>query len=352
MKIKDPFRLGLLAGLGVLTALVIGGAVGQLSTILTYVGASLFIALGLDPVVSWLEQRRVPRSLAIVIVLLVALGAFAGIVFAIVPVLVQQITVLVTNMVEYLQSVTTQQFVDNLQALVPEDFFDVQASFDQLLTFLTDPQNVATIGGGVLAVGVAVGNGVFGTIVVIILTIYFTSSLGSVKRSLYRFVPLSKRARFVDISEQVTESVGRWVAGQFTLAAVNGVLSFVFLTVIGAELPVVFAFVAFLGSLVPLVGTISGSAVIVLAQVALLPSSPATWITAAIWYLVYMQVEAYVLSPRIMNRAVEVPGVLVVIAALVGGTLLGVLGALVAIPVAASVLIVLREVVVPRQNTL
>lgn len=352
MKIKDPFRLGLLAGLGVLTALVIGGAVGQLSTILTYVGASLFIALGLDPVVSWLEQRRVPRSLAIVIVLLVALGAFAGIVFAIVPVLVQQITVLVTNMVEYLQSVTTQQFVDNLQALVPEEFFDVQASFDQLLTFLTDPQNVATIGGGVLAVGVAVGNGVFGTIVVIILTIYFTSSLGSVKRSLYRFVPLSKRARFVDISEQVTESVGRWVAGQFTLAAVNGVLSFVFLTVIGAELPVVFAFVAFLGSLVPLVGTISGSAVIVLAQVALLPSSPATWITAAIWYLVYMQVEAYVLSPRIMNRAVEVPGVLVVIAALVGGTLLGVLGALVAIPVAASVLIVLREVVVPRQNTL
>jgi len=352
VKIKDPFRLGLLAGLGVLTALVIGGAVGQLSTILTYVGASLFIALGLDPVVSWLEQRRVPRSLAIVIVLLVALGAFAGIVFAIVPVLVQQITVLVTNMVEYLQSVTTQQFVDNLQALVPEEFFDVQASFDQLLTFLTDPQNVATIGGGVLAVGVAVGNGVFGTIVVIILTIYFTSSLGSVKRSLYRFVPLSKRARFVDISEQVTESVGRWVAGQFTLAAVNGVLSFVFLTVIGAELPVVFAFVAFLGSLVPLVGTISGSAVIVLAQVALLPSSPATWITAAIWYLVYMQVEAYVLSPRIMNRAVEVPGVLVVIAALVGGTLLGVLGALVAIPVAASVLIVLREVVVPRQNTL
>jgi len=351
VKIKDPFRLGLLAGLGVLTALLIGGAVGQLSTILTYVGASLFIALGLDPVVSWLEKRRVPRALAIVIVLLVAMGAFVGIVFAIVPVLVQQITVLVTSLVEYLQSVTTQQFVDNLQALVPEEFFDVQATFDQLLTFLTDPQNVATIGGGVLAVGVAVGNGVFGTIVVIILTIYFTSSLGSVKRSLYRFVPLSRRARFVDISEQITESVGRWVAGQFTLATVNGVLSFVFLTIIGAELPVVFAFVAFLGSLVPLVGTISGSAVIVLAQVALLPGSPATWITAAIWYLVYMQVEAYVLSPRIMARAVEVPGVLVVIAALVGGTLLGVLGALVAIPVAASVLIVLREVVVPRQNT-
>ena len=352
MKIHHPYRLGLLAGLGVLTALVIGGAIGQLSTILTYVGAALFIALGLDPVVSWLEKRRVPRVLAVVVVLLVALGAFVGVVFAIVPVIVQQATVLVTALADYLQSVTTQQFVDNIQALVPVDVFDVQEAFDQIVSFLTDPQNVVTIGGGVLAVGVAIGNGLFGTLVVMILTIYFTSSLGSVKRSLYRFVPLSRRARFVEIAEEITTSVGRWVAGQFTLAAVNGVVSFVFLSIVGAPLPAVFAFVAFLGSLVPLVGTITASAVIVLAQVALLPGSPATWITTAIWYLVYMQVEAYLLSPRIMARAVEVPGVLVVIAALIGGTLLGVLGALVAIPVAASVLIVVREVVVPRQNRL
>ncbi|GAA0959240.1 AI-2E family transporter [Frigoribacterium faeni] len=352
MKIHNPFRLGLLAGLGVLVALVIGGAVSELSTIITYVGAAIFISLGLDPVVTWLERRRVPRSLAIVIVMTAVLGAVVGVVFAIVPVIVSQATALITNLVTYLQSVTTQQFVDNLQELVPQNVFDVQQGLDSVVSFLSDPDNVVTIGGGVLAVGVAIGNGLFATVIVLILTLYFTSSITVFKRGLYQLVPASKRLRFVGIAEQISESVGRYVIGQFTLAAINGILSFVFLSIIGAEQPAVFAFIAFLGSIIPLVGTISGSAVIVLAQVALLPQSPATWITAAIWYLLYMQVEAYLLSPRIMRRAVKVPGVIVVIAALVGGTLLGVLGALIAIPVAASVLLIIREVVVPRQNEL
>lgn len=350
MKIHNPFRLGLLAGLGVLVALVIGGAVSELTTILTYVGAALFISLGLDPVVSWLENRKVPRWLAILIVLVAVLGAFVGVIFAIVPLLVSQTASLINSLTTYLQSVTTQQFVDNLQSLVPQNVFDVQQGLNAIVDFLTNPDNVVTIGGGVLAVGVAVGNGVFGTIIVLILTLYFTSSINSVKRALYQVVPASNREKFADLTEQISQSVGRYVIGQFTLAALNGILSFIFLSIIGAPLPAVFAFVAFLGSIIPLVGTISGSAIIVLAQLALAPTSPSTWITTAIYYIVYMQVEAYLLSPRIMRRAVRVPGVIVVIAALVGGTLLGVLGALIAIPVAASILLIIKQVVVPRQN--
>ena len=75
-------------------------------------------------------------------------------------------------------------------------------------------------------------------------------------------------------------------------------------------------------------------------------------IAVGIYYLVYMQVEAYVLNPRIMAQAVKVPGAIVVIAALAGGTLLGILGALIAIPVAASILLIINQVVVPRQNEL
>jgi predicted PurR-regulated permease PerM len=102
--------------------------------------------------------------------------------------------------------------------------------------------------------------------------------------------------------------------------------------------------------MIPMVGTISASVIIVLAQLILLePGSPVWWI-AGIYYLVYMQVEAYVLTPRVMSRAVSVPGAVVVIAALTGGTLLGLLGALVAIPVAASLMIIMQEVVIPRQN--
>jgi len=167
------------------------------------------------------------------------------------------------------------------------------------------------------------------------------------KRYAARFVPASHRGQFRSVAEEVTGSVGRYVIGQVSLASINGVLSLVFLSIIGAPAPILLAFIAFLGSLVPLVGTLTGAVIITIFAFA---ASPATGVAAAIYYLIYMQVEAYVLSPRIMNRAVAVPGALVVIAAVAGGTLGGVLGALVAIPVAASLIIIVEKVVFPRQD--
>ena len=204
-----------------------------------------------------------------------------------------------------------------------------------------------------LSVGVNLVGGVGSTVIVVILTLYFTASMREFKGALYRMVPMTRRARFASIAEQIFASVGRYVIGQVSLALVNGVLSFIFLSLVGAKLPAVFAFIAFLGSLIPLVGTISGAVLIVLGQLVLAPAWPSaglpTWLWVGIYYLVYMQLEAYVLSPHIMNRAVKVPGVIVVIAALVGGTLLGILGALIAIPVAAAILLIIDQVVIPRQ---
>ena len=121
-------------------------------------------------------------------------------------------------------------------------------------------------------------------------------------------------------------------------------------SIIDAPFPAVLAVVALLFSLIPLVGTLTGSTIIVLT--CLIPGlgSPTIALIAAIYYLIYMQLEAYVISPRIMSRAVAIPGAVVVVAALAGGSLLGLLGALIAIPAAASVLIIYRQVVIPRQN--
>ena len=142
------------------------------------------------------------------------------------------------------------------------------------------------------------------------------------------------------------------------LGLANGLLTLIFMNLLGWILgdPIdywaLFAFLAFLFSLVPLVGTISG-AVLITASTALFEADnwPAVLIVG-IYYLVYMQVEAYVISPTIMKRAVKVPGVVVVVAALAGGTLLGILGALIAIPVAAAILLIIKQVIVPRQNEL
>ena len=349
MKIQNAFRFGLLGGLGVLVAIGIGTAVGTLATIITYIGAALFLALGLDPAVSFLERHGFPRWAATLVVILGVLGVFAGLVFAVVPVIVEQTQNLIEGLAPLIQSIQDQRWVADLQRNVPS-FIDVQGLLTGGLDFLQDPNNLTQIGGGVLQVGIGIASGVFGILIVLILTLYFVGSLGSMKRGLYQLVPASKREGFTDIAEQISTSVGRYVVGQATIAFCNGTVSFVYLMIIGAEYPALFAFIAFLFALVPLVGTITGSIVITLS--CLLFDGVPTAIAAGIFYLVYMQVEAYVLNPNIMNRAVKVPGVVVVIAALAGGTLLGVLGALIAIPVAAAMLLIINQVLVPRLNEL
>lgn len=359
MKIQNAFTLGLVATLGVGVGLLILGAVASLATILTYIGVALFIALGLDPIITWLERKRWPRWLALVTVLIVVLGIVTGLVFAVVPIIVEQTSQLITTVPDVVNRVLDERWRESLTQQLG-GFVDINEVYNAVVSYFQDTSNITALAGGALQVGIGIASGAFGVVIVLILTLYFTASLNSMKRAAYRLVPASRRERFADLAEQITHSVGRFVVGQISLGLINGILSFIFLSIIGAPFPAVLAFLAGMLSVIPLVGTISGSVIIVL--VCLIPglstgnglipglSTPILALVAGIYYIVYMQVEAYVLSPRIMNRAVSVPGALVVIAALAGGTLLGVLGALVAIPIAASILLIIKQVVVPIQN--
>nr|WP_166404644.1 AI-2E family transporter [Labedella endophytica] len=339
----NAFKMGLLGGLGVLLAVVIGGIVTQLSTVLVYVGLALFLALGLDPLVSLIE-RKLPRPAAIAIVVLGAILAVAGILFAIIPVLVKQTTNLIDELPGYVDDILASTWYNNLEDMFGDGFQDAVSS---ALTFVQDPGNLLSIGGGIVAVGAGVASGITAVTIVTILTLYFLGSLRAMKRALYRFIPAYRRESFADVTDQVTSAVGRYVMGQVSLALVNGVLSFIYLSIIGAPLPALLALLAFIGSLIPLVGTLSASIII---TALCFFNSPETALAAGIYYLIYMQIEAYVLSPRIMSKAVSVPGAIVVIAAVGGGALGGVLGALVAIPIAASALIIIQKVVFPSQD--
>lgn len=340
---RPPFQVGLVGGLGLLVALLIGSMVTQLSTVLVYIGLALFLALGLDPLVSWLE-KKLPRGAAIATVVVGAVLVFAGIILAIVPVLVKQIASLVEDVPGMISDIQHSEFYADIIGRYGDGIKD---ALNGAFQFLQDPSNLAQIGGGVFAVGAGVAGGVTGVIVVFILTLYFLSSLRRMKAVSARFVPAYRRPGFSEIVEDVSGAVGRYVIGQLSLALINGVLSFIMLSIIGAPLPALLALIAFFGSMIPLVGTISASIIITLACFL---TSPVTALIAGIYYLVYMQIEAYVLSPRIMSKAVSVPGAIVVIAAVAGGALGGILGALVAIPVAASVMIIIQKLVFPTQD--
>lgn len=353
MKIHNPFRVALVATLGVGVGLVLIGAVQNLTTVLLLVGTALFLALGLEPIVGWLEKRKLPRWGAVLITILTVLAAFAGIFFTVIPIIVGQVAQLIGQIQSLIEEGGLDDIVDVVQNWVKANFPGVdidsiwKAAEDWLATL--DLGSIGgSIGTGLLAVGGNIAVGLGGAFIVLILTIYFTASIPSLKAAVYQLVPASKRPRFIDLAEQITASVGFYVIGQITLGVINGILSAIFLSIIGAPFPAVLAVIAFFFSLIPLVGTLTGSTIIVLT--CLLTGSPTTALIALVWYLVYMQIEAYVLAPRIMNRAVAIPGAVVVIAALSGAALGQLLGALVAIPVAASILIIYRQVVIPRQN--
>lgn len=339
----SPFRFGLIGALGVLVALLIGSIVGQLATVLVYIGIALFLALGLDPIVALLE-RRLPRPAAVTVVVVAVLLVFAGIVLAIVPVLITQITNLVENGPQMVEDITNSDWFRQLSAQFGASFEDAAAG---VLSFIQDPGNLGQISGGIVAVGAGIAGGATGVTIVLILTLYFMASLRGIKRVAARFVPAYQRPRFSELLEDVSGAVGRYVMGQTSLALINGILSLILLSIIGAPMPALLALIAFIGSLIPLVGTLAAS---IINSLLCLFVSPITALIAFGYYLVYMQIEAYVISPRIMSKAVAVPGAIVVIAAVGGGALGGILGALVAIPVAASIIIIVQKVLFPVQD--
>jgi predicted PurR-regulated permease PerM len=339
----NPFMFGLLGALGVLVALVIGGIVDQLATVLVYIGVAVFLALGLDPIVRFIE-KKLPRAAAVAIVVAAVVLAFAGIILAIVPLLVEQITNLINDGPQMIEDFMESAWFKDVSGQFGSTIED---AVQGVLGFFQDPDNFLDIGGGVFAVGAGIAGGFTGITIVLILTLYFMASLRGMKRTAARFVPAYQRDTFSELLEDVSGAVGRYVIGQASLALINGVLSLIFLSIIGAPVPALLALIAFIGSMIPLVGTLTAS---IINSLICLFVSPVTALIAIGYYLVYMQIEAYVLSPRIMSKAVAVPGALVVIAAVAGGALGGILGALVAIPIAASIIIIVQKVVFPAQD--
>ncbi|MEY2915259.1 MAG: hypothetical protein RL454_188 [Actinomycetota bacterium] len=344
IKVSNAFQVGLLGGLGVLLALLIGSMLISLASVLTYLFAAIFIALGLDPIVSWLEGRKVSRPMAITIVALVIISVFTLVGMAFVPSLITQTAHFVESTPKIIQGLVTIPAIEDLDNRFGGVITD---TLNNAGTFIADSGNWPTMLGGVVKVGLSIVNGITGGIIILILSIYFMASLKSFKQFIYKLVPASRRPNVESIGEQVSSAVGRYVIGQVTIAALNAILGFVFMLIAGIPYAGVLATMSFLLALIPLVGSLTATAIIALVA---LGQSPALALIAVIYYLVYMQIEAYVISPRVMKRAVEVPGAVVVVAALAGGTLLGVLGALVAIPVAAAVILILRQIVMPNQE--
>lgn len=342
---EHPLGYAIIVTIGVGIGLAVLSAIASLATVLVYIGLALFLALAIEPVLQVVTRRGAPRWAATSVFGLVFVGGIVGFIFALIPSLVEQITALSTHIVSFFTELPNQEWFVWLSNTLGNSLSQ-SALISQISGFFSDPNQLFSVAGGILKVGTGIMDGVTGVIVVSILTIYFTLSLPSVKAKGYLLVPASRRNRIEELTEEILQSVGRYVGGQVLLAVINSAFTFTLVSILGSPAPAFLALIAFIGALIPVVGTVIGSTIVVLVM---LTTSPGAALISAIVLLVYMQVEAYILSPRVMARAVAVPGALVIISAIAGATLGGILGALVAVPVTAAVLIIVDKVVIPHQ---
>lgn len=343
-KPATPLVSGFLVAIGIILAAALAFAVASIATVLISVIIAVFLALGLDPAVRALERRKVKRTWGITIVAVAFLGVVAAIVLLVVPATVQQVITFVHNAPQAVADLIASEWFVSLDESLE---IDLAATVTDAFASLSSVSSFLAIGGGLLRAGAGIIAGISATVIVVVLTIYFLASLQTAKEAFYRLTPAYRRTLTERLTEQITGSVGSAVAGALALSSVNAAVVFVLMFFIGSPVPVLMAITAWFVTLVPMIGSL---VFLVIGTIAALFVSPTAAIIFAIGYFAYIQIEAYYVTPKILGKAVAVPGVLVLLSAMIGATLFGFLGALVAIPTTASVLIILREVVFPRQD--
>jgi predicted PurR-regulated permease PerM len=197
----------------------------------------------------------------------------------------------------------------------------------------------------VLGVGTAIVGATAAVLTVGVLTVYFTANLPAVKRTLWRSVPASRRPRVTELGERIFDQVGGYLLGNVITSVIAGVGTWIYLLIVGVPYPLALGIMVAVLDLIPVIGSTVGG--IVVSLVALSVSVPIAIVTL-VYYVVYRLLEDYLLNPKIMERTVDVPPLLTIVALLLGGAMAGIVGAFLAIPVAAAVQLLLREVVWPR----
>jgi predicted PurR-regulated permease PerM len=334
---RSPFTIGLFGAAGVAVTYVLAQLLVDASSVLLLIGLALFLAIGLDPAVQWLVRMRLPRWAAVLVVALVTVGAVGGFLAAAIPPLVAQASQFARELPGY-----AHQLRDHSTTLGRLDArFHLQTRLDKAVSSL----NAGDVFGGLLGAGKVVLSATASTFTVLVLTIYLLGDLPRIRRLIYRLVPASRRPRAILLGDEMFSRVGGFVLGNVFTSLIAGVGTFLWLIIFGVPYPVLLGIAVAILDLIPVVGSTVGG--IVVSLVALTVSVPVA-VATLVFYVVYRLAEDYLIVPKIIGRTVQVPATATILAVLIGGAVLGFIGALIAIPVAAAIGILLREVAFPR----
>jgi predicted PurR-regulated permease PerM len=337
---RNPFQIGFFLTVGSLGAYGLVLTVISLKTVIVLVMLSLSIALGLNPLVEWFHHRGVRRGVSVLLVALVTISLLALAGWALVPVVSEQVNRLLVQAPDYLENLRQNPQIAALDAQY--------GIIGKAVTYLASGELLSGLFGGLVGAGQVVAGTVFSVIITTVLTLYFLTTLPTIKEVIYQLAPASRRPRVKYLANEMFKRVGGYVSGLFIVVLIAMSVAYLFLNIVGLT-PYALALTVVVGmfAFVPLVGTTIS---MIIVSIIAFSSSPTTGLITLIFFLAYQQFDAYFIQPRIFSHSVQIPAVLVMLAAISGGLLLGFVGAVLAIPTTAALLLLYREVLVPHLN--
>jgi predicted PurR-regulated permease PerM len=327
------FRWGALFSLGVAATVIGLYALYTVRAILVRLLVALFIAVSLDPAVRFLARRRVRRGVAVTLIFLLAFGLAAAFLISVIPPLVTQFRTLVEDLPGYLSRL--QERSSQFREL--DQRFDISRQLEGLVGSLP-----GRLGTGLLGFAGRVFGAVFNSLTVLVFTVYFMADLPRIRSGTVRLFPMERRARARQVLDLVVDKVGGYMIGNIIISIIAGIVSFVAFTVLGVPFPVPLAFLIAICDLIPMIGATLGAVIGVTVALFTTDLWPTTVLVAA-FFVAYQQLENYLIAPRVLKTTVELGAAAVLVAGLIGATVLGLVGALMAIPVAAAVNVLLHE---------
>lgn len=336
-----PFYFGFVATMGALSAFVLLRALASASQVFVIILVALFLATGLNPAVEAIRRRGTSRTTAVAIIFIGVL-VFVGLFFAlVVPPLVRQSAHLIDIAPSLLQDLKANPRI----AALNEHYAFIDAIQKKLNSVTSDGTLLVSAFGGVIGVGKTVLSGTLTGLTILVLTLYFITSLPEATAIALKMVPASRRPRIALLTDAIIARVGAFVGSQILVSAMASIFVTAMSLVLNLPSPITIGIIIFICGLVPLIGHFLGCTIVTLIAAT---QSVTIGIIAFVAYVLYVQVENYVVTPRIMKRTLAVPGAVTIISALIGTSLLGLVGGLLAVPVAASIILILEEVVFPR----
>lgn len=333
---SPPLSAGILFGLGLAVAYALVWSIQELSTLITALVVASFLAVGFQRIISTMTGRGMPRWLAMTILFTGMVIVFCGGIAAIIPALVRETAEFVENVPGYYDSIMASDLA--------ERFGGESGLLERVQGALTT-ENITAALGGVVGGAASAANGLVWAITTILLTVFILGAYRQLRQGVTRLVAASKRDRADRIIESILRQIGAYLIGALAIGALAGISSWIFMAIVGIPYAAVLALLVALLDLIPQIGATIGA---VLVSLVALVVSPMTAVASVIFFVAYQQLENWVIYPTVMRSAVKVSNLAAIVAVLVGGTLFGVVGIVLSVPIYAAIRLIGKELVVPR----